>query len=240
MRMKQLFVFVVVCALGTMQRAVALCGEPQPRLVCAEYYASQVVLDATLLKVEDVHEKDDPDGVDGRFYTLKADRILRGTIPETFRVYEGNDSGRASFDWSVGTRYLLFLFTSSEEKAWSLEGCGNSAPVSQANAVLREIDRMNLNQRGGSIYGVVSGQTLSNPLSNIHLMIRGVTGSFEAATDHNGRFHVEVPSGEYKVEPEYPPIPLEPYVLTYENPQHVKIHAGGCAQLQFTEASKAH
>jgi len=58
----------------------------------------------------------------------------------TFRVYEGNDSGRASFDWKIGKGYLLFLFKSHENamaNAWALDGCGNSGPTSKSASVLQ-------------------------------------------------------------------------------------------------------
>jgi hypothetical protein len=227
-----------------MPKANALCGEPQPRLVCAEYFGSQVVVDAALLRTEDVHDKDYPEGISGRFYTLRANRVFRGTIPQTFKVYEGNDSGRASFDWNIGTSYMLFLFNApvllnapEGEKAWSLEGCGNSTPAAKADSVLRQIATIKRGQKAAFVSGVVSGESLSAPLAHVHLMIRGDLKTFKAATDRSGRFQIEVPPGNYSVEPIDPPIPLEPYFLTYEDPGHLTVHPSGCVQVQFTESS---
>ena|SRR5271166_418904 len=212
--MKKLAVLLAICTICSARMSSALCGEPQPRLVCAEYYASQVVLEATLLKIDVLHDKDDPEGISGYFYSLKTNRVFRGNIPQLFRIYEGNDSGRASFDWKVGTKYVLFLFSSPNDKAWSLEGCGNSSPAAKADSVFLDLDRIRRSMRGGSISGMVSAQTLSNPLPHVHLLARGPTGIFEAITDQSGRFSIDVPPGEYTLEPLRSPVPLEPYVLT--------------------------
>jgi hypothetical protein len=195
-----------------------------------------VVVEATLLKIKDVHDKDDPEGITGRLYTLSVNRTLRGSIQKTFKVYEGNDSGRASFDWSVGTAYVLFLFNSPDTKAWSLEGCGNSTPAARAESVLRDITSIKHQRQGTFISGVVKREDTSALLPSVHLVIRGDGRTFEATTDQSGRFQVEVLPGTYSIEPVDPPIPLEPYVLTYENPHHLTVQPSGCAQVQFSEA----
>ncbi len=188
--------------------------------------------------INQVHDKDDPEGISGHFYTLRANQIFRGTIQHTFTVYEGNDSGRASFDWNLGTAYLLFLFNSPDDKkAWSLEGCGNSAPADRADSVLRDIASIKRQRQGAFISGVVSSEKLSTFLPNVHLMIRGDGRTFKTATDQSGRFQIEVPPGTYSVEPIDPPVPLEPDVLTYEDPRHLRLQPSGCVQVQFSEAS---
>jgi len=42
---------------------MGVCNVPSPRLVCAEYFASKVVVEATLVKVRSVRAKDDPEDV---------------------------------------------------------------------------------------------------------------------------------------------------------------------------------
>jgi len=119
--------------------SMAFCNRPQPRLVCAEYFASQLVVEATLIQTDKLHDKNDPEGVSASVYILRVNQTLRGKIAGTIRVYEGNDSGRAPFDWLTGREYLLLLFYAASEKSWELDGCGNSGPVSKAKMALSEI-----------------------------------------------------------------------------------------------------
>jgi hypothetical protein len=88
----------IAVVLGSSSRAAAYCNVPQPRLICAEYFASQVVVEATLTQARVIHDKDDPGGIAANVYTMNADEVLRGTISSTFEVLEPNDSGRATFD----------------------------------------------------------------------------------------------------------------------------------------------
>jgi hypothetical protein len=71
---------------------------PLPRLVCAEYSVSKVVVEATLAQIQGVHDKDDTEAILAYIYTLHSDRGLRGEIGQDFTVYESNDRGRATFD----------------------------------------------------------------------------------------------------------------------------------------------
>jgi len=234
----KLAVSLAMCLAVSPQVAAALCSEPQPRLVCAEYFASQVVVEAKLLRIEPVVENHDPDSIDAYFFTLNTARLLRGTIEPTFRVYEGNDSGRASFRWIVGRTYVLFLFKSHDNsgaEAWALDGCGNSGPVSKSAAVLRSISHINPASRVGTVSGVVSAPGLAGELDGVRLAVRGASRSFEVVTDRRGRFQVSVPPGDYAIEAVRPSTPLIPFEFSYEDPNHLHVEPGTCAQVQLTQ-----
>ncbi len=143
--------------------AMVFCDVPQPRLVCAEYFASKIVVEASLLKVRSIHDKDDPEGVAAYEYSLQANQASRGRIDRVFIVHEDNDSGRATFGWKIGQEYLLFLSYSDSDKAWELDGCGNSGPRSDAKAVLQQITAIQASHDGGVIHGVISRRALSSP-----------------------------------------------------------------------------
>ena len=53
----------VVSLLLLVPAAIAVCMVPRPRLVCAEYFSSQVVVEATLVRMQTMRFKDDPEGV---------------------------------------------------------------------------------------------------------------------------------------------------------------------------------
>jgi hypothetical protein len=54
--------------------------------------------------------------VTANIYYMHSLQVLRGDIDSNFEIYEGNDSGRAGFDWKKGHAYLLFLRPSVERK----------------------------------------------------------------------------------------------------------------------------
>jgi hypothetical protein len=222
-----------IVALLLAEPAMSLCNVPRPRLVCAEYFASKVVVEATLVKVRSIHANDDPEGVLARVYTLRANRFIRGHIPEVFRVYEGNDSGGATFDWKIGRKYLLFLFYSAADKAWALDGCGNSGAFNRARPVLEQIDAIQTRNDGGVIHGVVSGLPLWAPLLGVRVEARGADGSYKATTNAKGEFEITVPAGKYTLSATKIGFSFQTDDFSYENPQHLQIEPGGCVQVQF-------
>jgi hypothetical protein len=231
--MKYILRLTILVALLAGQ-AMAVCSVPQPRLVCAEYFASRVVVETTLLRIRTLRDKGDPEGVAAFVYTLHADRVLRGDIPAEFQIYEGNDSGRATFSWKAGRSYLLFLFNSTHSKLWSLDGCGNSGPLANAKAVLAQIDAIQGHHDNGVIHGVVSEQALSVPIPGVHVEARGTDSRYKAITNAKGEFQMEVPVGQYKLRALRTGLSFQAADFSYEDPRNVRIEPGGCAQVQFT------
>ena len=231
-------------ALGTIlmfaSSAAGVCNVPQPRLVCAEYFASKVVVEATLIGTKDIGDKDDPGGTLAFEYSLRADHVIRGQISEVFRVYEGNDSGRAIFGWKTGQKYLLFLFYSSSDKSWELDGCGNSGLLSGAKAVLEQIKKIQtVHQDGGIIHGVVNQSAWAVPFPKVRVDARGAHGVFKATTDKKGEFEIKVPAGRYIVRITSNEGLSETDVLSYENPGNIRIEPGGCVQIQLEARASA-
>jgi hypothetical protein len=211
---------------------MGVCNVPQPRLVCAEYFASKVVVEASLTKARAIRGREDPEGVLGYFYTLTPSRVFRGQIDGVFRVYEGNDSGRATFEWKVGRKYVLFLFYSSSDKAWELDGCGNSGPAS--HAVLKQIDAIqSSHDESGAIHGVVSPAVLSVPTSGVRVEARGTNGVYTATTNAKGEFEIRVPAGKYVLRAIKKGFLFYAAEFSYENPEALQIEPGGCAQIQL-------
>jgi hypothetical protein len=186
--MKNSLVLSVVLFLSACP-AMAVCNVPQPRLVCAQYYASSVVVEATLTKITTI-------GDDAAFdYQLHANRLIRGQMAGNFRVYEENSSGRATFEWKPGRVYLLFLFYSSPDRAWELDGCGNSGPVNAATAVLQQIETIQMSRGGGVIHGNIRTSSPSVAVSGVTVDARGLGGVYRIATGENGTFEILVPVG---------------------------------------------
>jgi Carboxypeptidase regulatory-like domain len=223
----------VAVALSLPTQAAAFCFLPQPRLVCAEYFASSLVVEATLVQTRELHDKDDPEGISAYLYTMRVNRALRGSAVGNIRVYEGNDSGRAGFKWVQGKEYLLFLSYAATEKSWSLDGCGNSDPLTQASVVLSEIAAIRVAGGSGVIHGAVREASSSDSIAGVHIEAQGTGGRFVATTDEKGEFQMSVPPGRYIVRAAEDGSVFGADPISYEDPRNIRIEPGGCAQVQF-------
>ena len=220
---------VLVCA----SPAVPFCLVPQPRLVCAEYFRSQLVVKAKLVQTTTLHDKDDPEGISAYVYTLQLNQVIRGSATGRLQVYEGNESGRATFDWVPNREYLLFLFYAPDEKAWELDGCGNSGPLSSAARALSAIDAIKTS-RSSTIRGVISEQALSTPIAGVHVEAESGKLRFAAVTNERGEFQFDVPPGRYKVSVVETGRLFGEADISYRDLDD-PIEPGGCAQVQLAE-----
>jgi len=214
---------------------------PQPRSVCAEYSHSRLVVMATLVKIDPVDYSKQLRTAVAYYYTLKTDHTYRGTPEKTIRIYEENSSGRAPFEWKLGTKYILFLFDSSEKSEkglLELDGCGNSRPIlSNGSFVLKQIASVK-NRQTAQISGMVGGIGGVGPWPNVQVLADGDEKTYKGVTDEDGGFSIEVPPGHYTVRPVDPRLSFDAYELSYENPNDLKMGTGSCAQVQFVGRSR--
>jgi hypothetical protein len=210
----------------------AVCQVPQPRLVCAEAAHSRAVVVARLESKRTVSGDSD---ADLNVYGLRTVRLLRGQVPATFTVNEWNDSGRAPFDWNTGDQYLLFLSYSPRQHAWVVDGCGNSRPLSQSVHILQDVEAMNHSDRQPLIAGMVSTDSWDTGVPNILVTVSGQGRIFHARTAADGGFQLRVPPGSYAVTAgdNHSNFPANPF--SYENPGHLILEEGTCAQLEFSK-----
>lgn len=228
----------VLCALAMLMPsslALALCSLPQPCLVCAEYYRSELIIDGTLIRVDNNLYDHDPQAITSRDYTMSVEKVFRGKIKGNIRIHEENDSGRASFDWIRGRKYLLFLFYTPKDNAWELDGCGNSAPLIKANKTLVEIRLLATASGDGVIHGTVSTYETKRTPDGVHIEATGEAGHFSADTDDDGAFQIKVPAGQYAVRAALKGRFFRVDSISYDDPDKIQIHPGGCAQIQFEE-----
>jgi len=155
-------------------RAGAVCNVPLPRLVCAEYFQSRAVVIAKLTTVRHVKDKDD--FVTGTYYSMTVEQPLRGEVARLFRLYESNDSGRATFDWKTDDSYLLFLLRQTRNGAWVIDGCGNSGPLERKQKALEQIDAIEATSDRALIGGAVGSISSSYPLAGVQVEARGPGG----------------------------------------------------------------
>jgi hypothetical protein len=203
--------------------------------VCAEFVRSQLVIKATLIQSKALRGKDDPVGVNGYFYSMRVNQVIRGTAAGMVPVYEGNDSGRATFNWVPNRDYLLFLSYAADVKAWVLDGCGNSGPLSGAAPALSAINAIRTSG-SGIIQGVVSNQAQSAPLAGVHVEAQSGQSRFVAVTNERGKFQFNVPPGRYSVRAVETGRTFEEADISYRDLDY-PIGPGECAQVQLAQTS---
>jgi len=130
---------------------------------------------------------------------METEQILRGSMGRKFEVFEENDSARVSFAWREGESYLLFLKRAPDGTVWFADGCGNSAPLSEAAKTLRVIESLPRKQNSGLIQEVVlsSRGALGVP-SEIRIEVRGEGHVYSTEADRYGQLKIRVPPGEYE------------------------------------------
>jgi hypothetical protein len=209
----------------------AVCSEPQPRLVCAEYFRSQAVVEAKLVRSRYVAPSND---MDGHIYEMKTEKVLSGNPGISFDIWEENSSGRAGFEWKPGRSYLLFLI-SKEDRGWGLDGCGNSGPLEHAATALKQIREIS-GRREGIIEVAVGGDWLawSPPMTNVKVSASSAQNAYSAVTNRKGVAEIHAPAGQYTVT--VPNHRVQPFDFTYDDPNKVTIENGGCAQVQFVQS----
>jgi len=210
------------------EAALGVCNLPQPRLVRAEYSQSDAVVVAHLVKSQHIDPKDDQDY---HLYTFQVEKMLRGSIPNQFVLWDENSSGRLTFDVLQGRKYLLFVEHWAEKGWWTADGCGNSGEISKAAKTLKEIQRI------PSLHdALITGQVgLSAPVAHAKVVAirKGDGKQFETQTRDDGVFNLNVPAGEYSVKVSFGGKRFASDFLSYENAESVKLESGGCVQIQF-------
>lgn len=229
--------WVTILLLGLLGgQAGAVCNLPRPRLICAEYFHSKAVVIAKLAGITTV--KDDYDDVTGTYYSLTVEQTLRGQVSRLFRVFVANDSGRTTFEWKTGSSYLIFLRRKTDNGAWVVDGCGNSGPTDSKTSALDQVDMIDSTSNRAIIQGAVGGISYAFPLEGVQVEATGPGGVITAETNTAGRFDMRVTPGKYQLRAVSPGKTFVAADFSYENPDELVLENGGCAQVQFVEASR--
>lgn len=220
-----------MAAMGTIssQSAFGVCQVPQPRLLCAEYSNSQAVVIARL-----TDEKAVGDG-DGYRYSFETLKRFRGSIPNTFVLWEENSSGRATFDWKMGQKYLLFLSYSDPDHAWTIDGCGNSGPEAQRSDAVIRIQSLAHRRGPATVTGIVTTDSWTTGVPGVKITASSGHATAHAISDSAGRFAFKLEPGTYSFSASKAEKQFRPGPLSYEQPDHLELHPGSCAQIHIEQ-----
>ncbi len=204
----------------------SVCFQPAPR-VCTEFYDSTAVFTGKVVSVRDqIFSEGGAPG--GWFYRIWVERSFRGPSGPFIEVYTENSSAR--FPLEKGHRYLLFA--QRYEGVLTLTCCGNSGFLENSTSAIKQIEQILNTKSGGEVAGRI-GRDDSSEFAGVRIIVEGERGSFEGVTDSRSWFHIKVPEGRYRVRAKGPGHIYVPYDLTYDDPGHIVVHAGGCPQVEF-------
>lgn len=211
--------------------------EPHPR-VCTELFdRSPTVFIGTVTK-ERKKFLEDGEYWNAFIYKLDVHEVFVGNLEGEVEVTTGNDSGRLPLD--VGQTYLLFA--NDYKGDLYIGGGGNSSEISEASETIREIRRVFAEQKtakDGNIRGHIYVVPFDIPkeykqgTGGITFVAEGSAGKFSGVTDEDGWFEISAPPGEYRVFPEPSQPHLDARDISYNDPEHVIIDKGTCAEVGF-------
>lgn len=217
--------------------ANAVCPEPHPP-VCAEFFHSDVVFVGKLL---DIREGTEQGFYPGWYYDFAVQETFRGKVQKNLTVFMENSSGRLTFSFERGRRYLLFASSDPSGGLFIADTCaGNAGPLEEVPDSIRQIEAIDNSTSGGEIRGrIVNRSHSSHSLRGVQVLAQGAQEEYKTVTDDSGWFCMAVPSGQYVVRVVSPDWSFRVYELSYDNPDDIKIEDGSCTAIQFQATPKA-
>jgi hypothetical protein len=221
------------------QRAHAFCLQPQPIRVCAEFFKADEVFTGTVIAANyEPHDIPDPNGPQpGWHYRLKVQKTYRGALQPVADVYTENTSGRFPLD--KGQSYLLFAYKT--DSIAQIYGCTNSTKLLDAAAKIAEINRLvkaSGSDLAGEIWGRVVQQHGGAGVAGVQVTARRNKSVYRARTIADGSFHLPVPPGRYTITARSSDWNFSKWDVSFDDPSHVRIEPGGCAQVQLGALAK--
>jgi hypothetical protein len=183
---------MLVMAALMCQSASGVCQVPQPRLLCAEYSNSQAVVAAKLTHRTEIGDND------GHRYSFLLQQSYLGHVPNHFVLWEENASGRATFEWKTGREYLLFLSYSQPDHAWTIDGCGNSGPLTERSEAISQIKHFAKHSGPAIVSGIVTTGSWTDGVSGVTITATTDTNAISVVSDAEGRFQFSLIPGDYR------------------------------------------
>jgi hypothetical protein len=223
--------FFALSVFSMPQQAFAFCFAPQLR-VSDEYFVSDLVFTGTVLSQKDEKDPSDPEYTTGTFYTVRVDKVWRGSPSHRITLYSENTTAR--FSMSIHQRYVMFV-TRAEGRKWVVDNCGNSGIASKSAKTIANLRQLPLKQ--SYIYGYVyhfggGSESTCEPMKlTVH------SSDFSKTTDvHlNCAFQMDVPPGRYSAVLTWKDTVIPSNELNYKDIYCFDVPSGGSAGLAFRE-----
>jgi Carboxypeptidase regulatory-like domain len=210
--------------------ANAVCPRPIPAPNAEFFKTSMVIAGKVISEKPDVNPYDNKLS-EGWFYRIRVERTFRGAQTRFVAVYTENDNAR--FPLKVGERYVLFVYHIDRRR--EINGCGNSALLSEAGAVINAIEAISRAGPYGEIEGRVKNRSEEAGIPGIRVIATQGQKSYSAITVQDGWFQMRVPPGTYRLSVQSPNLVIESQdsVYNYDNPDQFIVHRGSSAHFEF-------
>ena len=206
--------------------AAAVCPKPSPK-VCNEFFKSSAVVVGTVIAERTVAATEDFE--DGWTYRIRVQRTFRGARADEVSVFTENTSARLPL--VVGRTYLLFADRFRDRL--QISDCGNTGLAAERQRQLHALEKIaNAPTR---IEGHVAARPDWVGAPGERLEIVGAGRKYSVISDDRGAFSVEVAPGSYVVSATSAGI--DAFDLSYDDPAHVTVERGQCAQVQFVRSA---
>ena len=215
--------------------AKAACPHPTPAPNSEFFKASVVVIGTVISEQVDLNPYD-TSLIEGWLYRFHIERKFRGSPQEFISVYTENDNGR--FPLKVGQRYLLFVFR--REDRMEINGCGNSALLTEAGGAVRAIEAIKNAGPYGEIEGRVQLGRGGDGIRGIRIVARNAKRRFTTFSGTDGWFQMRVPPGKYKLSPSSRKFSVEfsDTTLWYDDPQSFEVNRGSASHFEYIALAK--
>jgi hypothetical protein len=225
--------FATILNFALIFTANGVCPRPIPAPNAEFFKTSMVIAGKVISEKLDVNPYDSK-LTEGWFYRIRVERTFRGTQARFVVVYTQNDNAR--FPLKVGERYLLFVY--HVEGRREINGCGNSALLSEAGAVINAIEAIRRAGPYGEIKGRVKNRSDEVGIPGIHVIASRGQKLYSAITVQDGWFEMRVPPGKYRLTAKSPNLVIESQdsVYNYDDPDHFIVHRGSSAHFEFFAA----
>ncbi len=111
--------------------SLAACTNTIP--VSDEMKAASAVIIGTVMETRQVPQA--WDSLDGTEYVVHIDKKVKGKQTDEITVFSEHSDNRVNLQ--TGRQYLLFL--TNDNQHWSINTCGNSGPMEEESAVVKQI-----------------------------------------------------------------------------------------------------
>jgi hypothetical protein len=219
---------ILQCAMSS--AATAVCPRPIPAPNAEFFKTSSVIAGKVVSEKPDVNPSY-RELTEGWFYRIRVERTFRGTQARFVVVYTENDNGR--FPLKVGERYLLFVYRVDGRR--EINGCGNSALLSEAGAAVDAIEAI----KGAGPFGEIEGRVRTKDAEEGGIpgvrVIAQSDKSYSTVTVQDGWFRMSVPPGTYKLTIQSPNFIIESQdsIYNFDDPDHFIVHRGSSAHFEF-------
>jgi hypothetical protein len=148
MSMAWLQKFLLAVLVAVPGPAASVCEDPRTGVsgyhvpLDVETTGSVAIVLGKVIQEREIHyDSSDPDSFEVTIYTVRVERIMKGSVPAIFTLYSTNDSAR--YPMTTGETHSLFIRTWRYKVPgadYRIDSCGNSSTLPQGNATVARVE----------------------------------------------------------------------------------------------------